>query len=379
DMARVAVTSDGKVHVVWEEGLNIAYRSLSTAGVWSGVTTLFYGGSQPAIASNGSAVAVAFVRDASRQNPDDRTEVFVRTFNPGTGQWSELAPPIDLSEDGTQPDVAFSPRDGTLWVAWSDYTYDSGRPYLAHLRAGGVVSAGNCGNFEAAIAPSVAVDAEGNVYVARTDMLEEGEEPQVAYARLPHGGATCTNDEGPPAYKARMANLAITPKDFCLAWEQDFGPGNQDVVLGCKVDGGWLAPNMSNSSGVPSLAPRLALDEVMGSLLVWQEADRQDTVMFRHNPPPPAAGQPVTNGAADSGSPDLDYADGFVHSVWTEWVSATDSDVHYARWPVVVPTPTPTATASPTATATGTATPDATASPTPGAGHRIYLPFTSMR
>ena len=43
------------------------------------------------------------------------------------------------------------------------------------------------------------------------------------------------------------------------------------------------------------------------------------------------------------------------------------------------PPTTPTAPASPTATAPGTATPDAPASPTPGARHRIYLPFTSMR
>lgn len=379
DSARIAVTDDETVHVVWEEDLHV-YHRFARRGVWSAPTVLFYGGSQPAIATDGSQVAVALVRDASRFNADDRTEVYVRSWDPDTSTWSDLGPPVDLSEDGNQPDLAFNPRDGSLWVAWSDFTYDSGRPYLARVVSGAVVSAGRCGNFEVSMAPSIEIDAEGTVFVARTDMLEAGEEPQVAYAKMPFGGATCTGDEGPPAYDARVPSLAIAEDALCLAWQQDLGGGNDDVILGCRTPGGWLAPNMSNTRG-SSHSPRLALDHDMGSLLVWQELDAPSAILFRQNAPPPPTGQTVTDSLSDAASPDISYSSGFVHAVWTEWSSPSDSDIHYARWRVETPTATPTAsrTATPTATRTPGGPPTAT-TPTPsGTPHpgRNFLPLVT--
>jgi hypothetical protein len=370
-MARVAVTQDGSVHVVWEEGLNVAHRWRAADGDWQPTSTVFYGGSQPAIATDGSRVAVAFVRDASRHNADDRPEVYVRQWDPDAGAWSALGPAIDLSEDGAQPDLAFSPRDAALWVAWSDHTYDTGRPYIARLAAGSVTQAHRCGNFDVAMAPALAVDAEGNVYVARTDMLAEGEQPQVAYAKLPHGGAACTSDEGPPAYQSRVPRIAVSADSFCLTWQQEL-PTGDEVILGCRDSRGWVAPNVSNSAA-RSVIPRLALDRVMGALLVWQEMGRPNGVMFRQNIPPPPAGEAFSDAAVDAVNPDVAYNAARVHAVWTEKHGETDADVHYAQWEVSPPTPTPTATASPTATSTST---PPTATPPPAA---VYLPLTIRR
>jgi hypothetical protein len=366
-MARVAVTADGAVHVVWEEGLNIVHRWRTPALEWQPRNILFYGGSQPAIATDGTSVAVAVVRDASRHNPDDHPEVYVRIWDAGTKSWSGLGPAIDLSADGAQPDLEFSPRDGSLWVAWSDHTYDTGRPYVARLQAGSVTQAHRCGNFDVAMAPSLAIDAEGNAFVARTDMLAEGEQPQVAYAKLPFGGASCTSDEGPPAYQSRVASLAIDEDNFCLAWQQEVGAGDE-VILGCRYAGGWIAPNVSNT--VPrSVLPRLALDRVMGSMLVWQEMGRRGGVVFRQNVPPPPSGEQFSDADVDALNPDIAYRSGTVHAVWTVRQEGSDTDVRYAEWDVSAPTPTPTRTA------TEVVTPTATSGTQPTDGAAIFLPL----
>jgi hypothetical protein len=349
---------------------------MSPDGRWWPATVLFYGGSQPAIATDGSTVAVALVRDASRHNPDDKPEVFVRLWSPETSSWSDLTRSIELSQDGAQPDLAFSGRDGSVWVAWSDHTYDTGRPYVARLEAGVVTQAHRCGNFDVAMAPSLAVDAEGNVFVARTDMLARGEEPQVAYAKLPFGGSACISDEGPPAFGARIPSLAIRDSNFCLAWQQEL-PAGDEIVLGCRSGGAWIAPNLSNSPG-RSVLPRLALDPVMGSMVVWSELGPPSSVAFRQNVPPPSIAEAVTDPGADSSNPDLAYRRGVVHAVWSERRDAGLADVRYARWSVAPPTPTPTATVTPTdSPPEDTPTPGSTTETPPAPRWYVWIPFSS--
>lgn len=374
DMARISVTHDGGVHVVWEEGLNIMHRRMRPNGQWLAPMVLFYGGSQPAIASDGRSVAAAFVRDA--RIPNDKPVVHTRLWSAESESWSDLSPAVELSEDGAQPDLDFSPRDLSLWVAWSDHTYDTGRPYVARISGGVVTQAHRCGNFDVAMAPSLAVDSEGNVFVARTDMLAAGEEPQVAYAKLPFGGASCVSDEGPPAYGARIPSLAIKDDDFCLAWQQELG-ADEEIILGCRVGGSWSAPNLSNSSQ-RSVIPRLTLDETMGSLVVWEELlgnGAPGGVLFRQNVPPPPSGQAVNDSGSTATNPDLGYRRGIVHAVWTD--PSAGFEVRYARWSVTPPTATPTASATLSPTPTRTSTPPPPPGTTPAPLWYIFVPFAT--
>jgi len=389
DRPRIAITGDGTLHVVWQEqdpnGAydNVVHRYRPPGGEWSppAALTIFRNGYDPAIATDGGTVAVAFQRGNSARG--DRTSIYYALWSPVDRAWSRARPIEDgeanIGADGQQPDLAFG-TDGVLWLTWIDTTYGYKQPTYARIQGGVATGKAISEPSLNAQSPTIALDPEDNVHVAWTEQSDLRDEAYIAHWVRPATGGDWYSDgtlHFLAARKARWPDIAATEGNLCLVWHEETTADNNEIVLECN-DRRWNASN----SEARSLVPSLALDDRQGPLVAWQErgAGTSPTrILFRQGPPPPPVGEPVTDGPVDM--PSVAYRGGYVHAAWSER-RGTLTDVLYARWAVAAPPPTPTATASRTPTVTPTATATPRFSPTPTATRPtpealIYAPYAS--
>jgi hypothetical protein len=391
DWPQVVVTEDGTVHAVWREVSSVStvvHRYLlpgATSWLPAASTTLAYRAQEPTLATNGDEVTVAFTRLLQ----DGSSKVLYRTWNRDQGVWGSLQP-SDGTANGSQPDLAYDTNDPlTRWLVWIDAS-DGRQPVYLKLRGDSIQDGGTIDVLNnAPLSPQVAVAPEGDVHVAWID--EGPAAARVKYAWRPSGQTNWIIPESQPAAyyadvrQARAPDLAVDSGPACIVWQEDADAGhaNQEIIRSCLP---WdYVYNLSNSPS-RSLMPRLALDPVLGSLIVWQERPTAGKVIrFSQATPPTLA----TVHQGDVDMPALAYhyhrdeRQGYVHAVWVEQTSPEGgSDVYYGRWKVdpAVPTATATATASPTtpapATAVPSATPSATATATAPPGSPTALPPT---
>ncbi len=375
----VAVTSDGTVHVVWEEGDNVVHRyRLNGTGQWSNRLMIFRQGYDPAVATDGSTIAVAFVR-GKRASADD-TEILYKMWDPESRKWPLLAEQVQSGEeniaaDGQQPDIAFSVDSAYLWLSWIDTTWGERQPYYARIRLfDHAVDAGPIDSHTRnAQGPRIDVGPEDTVHVVWSKQSEYLPSSYIMHASRSAQARWDLDDY--PYYRevkqARAPDIEVTQNQWCMAWHENIAVDvggtpepNNEVVLWCN-ESNW---NISNSRD-HSLVPSLTVDDERGQMVVWRENLTPRAIVFRQGPPPPdQGGFTVEEGVVDM--PDVLYHDGHAHSVWS---SGTEdgSDVWYGNWSVGVPTPTPTATLTPTRQASSTPTATGTGSPP---AFLVYLP-----
>jgi hypothetical protein len=375
----IAVTSDGTVHAIWEEGANVVHRyRLPGSTTWSDRQMVFRQGYDPAVATDGSTIVVAFVR--GKRDASDNTEILYKLWDRDTKSWPFLAEQVQSGEeniaaDGQQPDVAFSMDGAVLWLTWIDTTWGEQQPYYARIRLSdhGVDAGPIDSHSRRAQGPAIAVGPEDAVHVAWSRQFASSQTSYVMHASRA-AQALWDIDDYPyhrEVKQARSPDIEVTQNQWCMTWHENISietggtpQANNEVVLWCN-DSNW---NLSNSRD-HSLVPSLALDDDRGQLVVWRENVSPHQIVFRQGPPPPAQNSSmVEQGAVDM--PQVEYHDGYAHSVWSA-DTESGSEVWYARWPVAMPTPTPTSTATYTPRATDTPTPTGTYNPPQ---HKIYLP-----
>jgi hypothetical protein len=344
---------------------------------------VYFGGYDPALAVRGDRVGVAFVQGHDGVL-DEPTEVLYKLWNTDTRSW-DWAPSyievagVRIAQDGQQPDLAFDSA-GRVWLTWIDTSEASFEPYYARVGSGSPLVGPILESPTRAQAPRIAVDAEDSVHVVWSEQGDFGSAVITHMLRAP-GGVRWL--ESPPVFGSNRAayapDVSVSAGGRCVVWHESTGSGqtlNTEVWLACgaRWDRRW---NLSNSGGVLSLVPRVALDDHMGALVAWQERTTpRSQILFQQDPY--STGALVTegsNGAVDM--PALAYqaqsaSNGFVHAAWSER-TADGADVYYARWRVTPPpTPTPTRTTAPTTpapvTPTPTGTPDAR-------GSTLFVPY----
>lgn len=400
---RVAVTDDGTVHVVWQEGQVgvdqdepiILHRHKRPDRPWSEPAEVYWDGVQPSIATNGTAVAIAFVR-----NPFDRydsTEVLFKPWDATAQSWPDVPSAIQggLGVAGSQPDLAFDGQ-GYLWLTWVSSQDIEQRPYYARVLAtsGEVDSAGPIDEREqGAQGPVLAVDPEDNVHAAWSTTYPSGE-ADLSRWEWPSGGRYWVNRESAlydQVREARSPDITASASAMCLTWHEGNLSRPNEVVLSCdRASGNIWFGNISQSPTSRSLLPSLALDETRGAMVLWFEREPGRLVFGRVLPPASPATAEVTNGT--TGMPALAFRGDFAYGAWVESTAQGGSEIRFGRWRVELPTPTPSATASSTATAQPTATrtptvtatrtegpsPTATATGTPAPlPHRIHAPYVA--
>jgi hypothetical protein len=381
---RLAVTDDGTVHAVWQEGLPgvdgteplILHRYRLPDGTWSEAEEVYWDGVQPSIASNGQTVAVAFVR-----NPFDHfdtTEVLYKVWNHTTKSWPDIPNAVqgDLAVAGSQPDLAFD-QQGRVWLVWVNSQQVEQRPYYARILvssnevdAGGPIDEREQG----AQGPALAMDAEDGVHVVWSTSYPSGEADLNRWA-WPAGGQYWVNRESAlydQIREARSPDIVADSSVLCVTWHEGSLSQLNEVILSCDSASGnvWFG-NVSQSPSSRSLLPGIASDEERGAMLVWYEKELGGRIVFGRVLPPAAPSQSeVASGTA--GMPALAFRDGFANAAWVQDTAQGGSEIRFARWWVNPPTPTPTSTPGPsatptpsrTATRTPTRTPPSTASAT---------------
>lgn len=381
---QIAMLDDGSAHVVWQQtdadAPVIMHSFRAPSGQWSPPTEVFWGGTQPALATDGSSVVVAFVRA-----PFDRLDVPEIMFNRWdavAGEWQDEATALegDVGLGGSQPALAFDRAGGTLWLVWTSSRRAENVPYYARIQVatGQIESADVIERYEeGAQGPAVVVDAEENVYAAWSANYPSGE-AEIVLWKWPSGGSYWIQQETAgygELRQARAPGLAASRGVVCLVWHEGTLAAPNEIVLSCDKASGniWLG-NISHSPG-RSLVPSLALDDLRGAMVAWRErgSPAPDNILFSQGLPPAPSPAPVTDGGSTvADAPSLAYYDGYAYGVWVEGTAPGGSDIHFARWRVDIPTPTPTSTATRSATRPPSVTP--TASVTTPATTRTITP-----
>ncbi len=366
----IAVTSDGTVHVIWEEGANLVHRyRLPDSSDWSPPVIVFRQGYDPALATDGRTVVAALVRGKGDAAED--TEILYKVWDATRRTWPLLPEQVQPSAEniaagGQQPDVALSADGAVLWLVWIDTSWGDQRPYYARIRLADhhVESAEIDPQSARAQGPAVAIGQDGRIHVAWS---EQSELKKTAYvAHFARDDTTYWQPDGANPYflearQARSPDIAVSAKSLCLTWHENMSllvggtpQPNNEIVLHC--DGReW---NISNSP-THSLLARLALDDLRGPMTIWKENADPREIVFRQGHPPPANGD-ASIGAGQVEAPAIAFADGQVHAAWVAGIDEA-GDIFTAHWPVAIPTATP----EPSATATRTPSP------------RLYCPLVA--
>jgi hypothetical protein len=388
---QVALTADGTVHVLWEEGEDIRHVFRRPGGSWgpNPPLTVYYGGFDPALATFKDLMAVAFVVPAGTGTD---TAIRLKLWD-GQSRWQRAQSVHADGEFGQQPDLAFQPDDGSVWLAWVNNTYGY-RPYYSRVLGTQYSSGPIARDSQKAQGPSIGVDAEGGVWVAWKEEAQPTGDTWITCRRSASGAPSwglCsprTDVLRGETFEAYAPDLAVGAGS-CITWHNGTRAGRTDVYLACDA-AGWSSRNVSQSPLRNSLVPRLALERLWGPLVTWEERDQPRQVLVRPGlSPAGAVAQGDVAAPAVAFEPRAGDGYGYAHLVW-EQVDPADPegepDIYYRRVRVDVPTPTPTPSATATATPTPSASAIATASPLTGTttpvtatttpdARRVFAPF----
>jgi hypothetical protein len=240
--------------------------------------------------------------------------------------WS---PPTNISNSGGEskrPAVAVG-VDGALHVVWEDQSPGNWEVLYASKEAGGDwsppsnVSNNPGGSFR----PAVAVGPDGSVHVAWHDDTFGNYE--ILYATKPPGGewSTPTNISNSSGWSYWPSIAVGADGSVYVAWHDDT-PGNWEVMSASRApDGPWSpATNLSESAGT-SFIPKL-FPESDGSInAVWQDNTSRSWDIFSASRPPGGPWSAAVNISSSDGDSApfaaAQSADGSLRVVWREAAS----------------------------------------------------------
>jgi hypothetical protein len=217
----LAVGSDGTVHIAWYDSTDygdsgtdydVFYKSYVPDVGWTTthvVSTESTGNSYyPSLAVGpDGTVHIAWYDYTDYGGSGTDPDIFYRGYEPDTGTWTKIQVVSTESERGSiDPSLAVG-SDGTIHIAWWDFTDYGGSGtdrdifYKRYVPDAGwtlteVVSTESDGSSEF---PSLAVGSDGAVHIAwqdDTDYGDSGTDPDIFYKRFVPPGLALTPDTG---------------------------------------------------------------------------------------------------------------------------------------------------------------------------------------
>jgi len=261
----LAVSPDGVVHVVWEEG-PFLYHRYRDHGVWS----------QPAFVATGEAPALTAGPDGVvhlvwSNEFGGNYEIYYSTW--GEAGWSLPRNVSHTSGVSLAPEVAVG-DDGVRHVVWTDNT--PGYPVVYHASSSdGLIWSTFPIPSGSGLAPVVAIGFQEMitqvVHVAWQDEDEVTGRYEVFHSQwdgvdwsLPE------NVSDSPSHDSRLPDLTTGPDDKAhLVWEE--GGDAAEVYYSGGRQGAWSLQEDVSESEVDSLLPSLAVDEKGNRHVAWDE------------------------------------------------------------------------------------------------------------
>jgi hypothetical protein len=334
----------------WEE---VGTGSASGGGISSNTEDSY----SPSVAISPDGIAYVAWHDSSGGD----TEIYVRRWNGSS--WEEVGTGSatgggisDNSGSSGRPVMAVAP-DGTVYVAWEDYSDGDSEIYVRRWRydaweqIGGSASGGGISNNSGSSEfPSVAVAADGTPYIAWSDSSGGGADIYVRrwkYGTWDQIGSSASGGGISDSGYSACPSVAIAPDHApYVAWHDSSGEDSEiyvrrwngssweEVGTG-SATGGGVSDNSENSD-LPSMA--VALDGT--PFVAWQDGSfSSEEIYVRHwdgyGWEEVGTGSAAGGGISDSGgsvlNPAMAFApDGTPYVAWEDY-SGGDSEIYLRR------------------------------------------------
>lgn len=328
----LAVSGNGTVHAVWEDGGQLLHAYGSPA-VASSPAQFAYGESPALVGGSASAVHLAFTQEFG-----DVYNVYAADWNGSA--WSLPTSPLSTPADSSAPSIArYGARTA---IAWSDDTPDAPTVYLATRDGSAPWTAGPV-DYAVGELPDICADASGTHLLFQSrDLLTDI--PDVFYTRwsgiswtLPVSVSDTADVDA-----ATLGRLGCLGSERLAAWQQQSRSAYR-IYGATGSASGWSEPQVLSGSE-QSFSPAIATAPDSAAHLAWAEPEavgyRQRTggvwqAIERLNRAPNSVVN-VAVAVAPNGN---------VHLAWVEITEEGTSRVMYTWKQGTVPvTPTPTAT-----------------------------------
>jgi hypothetical protein len=274
---QVAVDAAGNAVFVWQQsGGVIQMRTLSAAGVL-GVTTAVSAAGQdafrPQVAMNAAGTAAltwdrsdgAVFRIQARSLSPAGVLSGVRTLSAGGQDAFYAQAAVDVAGDAT--------------FTWYRFDGTDARVQARSVSAAGVLSgvrtlsaAGQSAQF-----PEVGVDANGNALVTwhRSDGVNLRVQSRTVSTAGVMGPLLTLSDAG---QSALFPQLAVTPGgDAVLTWYRSDGANNRVQARTHSAAGVLGATSTLSAAGQPAFAPKVGVDANGAAIVTWQRSDGSDS------------------------------------------------------------------------------------------------------
>jgi len=366
DLPKLAVESDGTVHVVWQESIaagiyNVYYKTKPSGGDWT--TTELVNTESPGINAYGPHVAVdaigtvhvAWDDESSYDGSGTDADIFYKE-KPKDGSWTTTEV-VSIESNGYSEvtSLAVEP-DGTVHIIWWELGVSQEIFYKKKTPDGswGPSEIVAFGPLEIDyLIGSLAVDSSGTVHVAWTEATDygaSGNDTDIFYKyKSSDGNWTSSEVVSTESYdSSRKSSLAVEPDGAVhVVWQDctDYGDETGGIFYKYKPFGGsWtMTEFVSTGFGPGSFAPSLAVEPDGTVHVVWfNEADYGGSgtdadTFYRYKPTGESwkiAEVVSTESTSCSVFPKVDVdLDGTVHVVWLDgtWYGGSIGGIFYKK------------------------------------------------
>lgn len=340
----LAIDKDDNLHLAYYDGTpgnnEIMYRIKPRNGGWSAETNISKNNgesfSPTLLATPDGTLYLAWHDDEF-----SRSYQILFSSKARGGDWTY---PVNVS--ATEQD-SFSPSmvrdgDGTLHIVWADITPGNWEIFYSNSVDGGVNWSApiNVSNNEGhSTNPTLAVDAEGTLYLAWEDNTTGDYDIRYAYRPKDGSWSESENVSLDPGRDTNPKLLSHAQGDLYLAWnnETPVNSGKWEIYFAAKPKGGsWSKPeNVSRNMGVSGF-PNLALDPKGTLHLAWHDSSPGNYEIYHATRAQDGTwAKPVNVSHTKGESGDVTMAidgKGVVHLAWADSTPG-NWDIYYVALP----------------------------------------------
>ena len=323
----LATTSDGTVHLVWEQNNRIYYSFLQDTEheIWSTPQAVATGERPDIAAGKDGTLFLVFANQFG-----GTYNIYCVRRNGNT--WGLPRNVSKTSGISYAPRVAVAP-DGSPHVVWSDNT--PGYHVIYHGYHNGKYWVNEPIPNARGVLPTLAFGVDGTMHVAWQDRIALTNFYNVYYAKWDQYSWTLpvnvsvTNG----AHSIVPDILVATDGTVHLVWEEEITRTEYHIFYSLQLpEGGWSVPVQVSEEGSDARGPRLALSYGHYLHLIWQQGSY---LKYRQRSGPAGVWEELNNVAYnDQGLENAVLStdpDNNLHAAWAGWLGTGIRNIFYSR------------------------------------------------